>query len=102
MNLIQNLLDTLFSGTNDKILPENKNENKLQKQASLRTRIQFVEEYEALVKVYGNFSALELNLQELLLIVPRKRARIEAYQGLVNWLAKEQNIKLRIKSRKSK
>ena len=41
-------------------------------------------------------------LKELLDVCPRKRRRIEAYQGLTNYLDKKYGITLIIKSRKTK
>lgn len=44
---------------------------------------------------------IDVSLQEILIICPRRRPRIEAYQGLVNELQR-MGIKLRITSRKTK
>lgn len=45
---------------------------------------------------------IELELSELLEILPRERRRKDAYDKLVKFLADEMNIKLTIKSRRSK
>ena len=42
---------------------------------------------------------IEIELSELLEILPRERRRKDAYNKLVNFLADEMNIKLTIKSR---
>ena len=42
---------------------------------------------------------IELELSELLEILPRERRRKDAYDKLVKFLAEEMNIKLNIKSR---
>ena len=44
---------------------------------------------------------IEIELSELLEILPRKRRRKDAYDKLVKFLADEMNIKLTIKSRRS-
>ena len=45
---------------------------------------------------------IEIELSELLEILPRERRRKDAYDKLVKFLADEMNIKLTIKSRRSK
>lgn len=65
----------------------------------------FGSDVEALLKKHGNFTnglSIEETLQELLKICPRKRARIDAYQGLVSYLNSEYGVRLIIKSRKTK
>lgn len=103
MNLIQNLYDAFFSFRIDsgaptmeeKKAPENKTE------IPPHTKVPFTKELEVLVERYGEFETLEVELQELLTVLPRRRARVDSYNRLVGWLAK-QNIELRIKSRKNK
>lgn len=53
---------------------------------------------------YGNLEGLtiEITLQKLLTIVPRKRERADAYKGLVSRLKKDYNCNLIINSRKKK
>ena len=46
--------------------------------------------------------SIEIELSELLEILPRERRRKDAYDKLVKFLADEMNIKLTIKSRRSK
>lgn len=65
----------------------------------------FGSDVEALQKKHGNFInglSIEETLQELLKICPRKRPRIDAYQGLVSYLNSEYGVRLIIKSRKTK
>lgn len=59
---------------------------------------------EILMKRYGNLEGLtiEIQLQKLLTIVPRKRERADAYKGLVSRLKKDYNCNLIINSRKKK
>ena len=45
---------------------------------------------------------IEIELSELLEVLPRERRRKDAYDKLVKFLADEMNIKLTIKSRRSK
>ncbi len=47
-------------------------------------------------------SVLSIKLSELLTVIPRERRRIDAYKGLVQYLANEQGIILNITSRKTK
>ena len=44
---------------------------------------------------------IETTLQDLLSIAPRHRQRVDAYNGLVNYLFTQYGVKLTIKSRKS-
>ncbi len=60
---------------------------------------------EALEANFGSFKTglcIETTLQELLQICPRKRPRIEAYQGLISHLKARYETTLIIKSRKTK
>lgn len=99
MNLITNLLDCFFSST---ITTVEKNTLPLKKEKiPPHTKVPFTKELEVLVERYGEFETLEVELQELLAVLPRRRARVDSYNMLVKWLEK-QNIKLKIKSRKTK
>lgn len=56
---------------------------------------------------YGDLSSLaglsiSLTLKEALEIMPRERRRVDAYEGLKNYLKREYGIELIIKSRKTK
>lgn len=59
---------------------------------------------EALEAEFGslNSTGLSISLQDLLQICPRKRPRIEAFQGLISYLKAEYGATLTIKSRKTK
>ena len=59
---------------------------------------------ESLEARFGSLKSTELciNLSDLLQICERKRKRIEAYQGLINYLKAEYDATLMIKSRKTK
>ncbi len=61
----------------------------------------------ALEEKYGSLSLLTglsitLPLKEALEIMPRNRRRIDAYEGLRNYLKREYGIELTIKSQKTK
>lgn len=65
----------------------------------------FREDVEVLVKYIGEKHflsglSIEVTLDELLAVVPRKRRRTEAYNALVKYLREERNILLTIKSRR--
>ena len=61
----------------------------------------------ALQEKYGSLSSLaglsiNLTLKEVLEIMPRNRRRVDAYEGLKNYLKREYGIELIIKSRKTR
>ena len=73
--------------------------------ASKRVPDDFSADVEAIQAKYGKFTTglcIEARLQDLLLICPRKRPRIDAYQKLIDYLAAEYDVTLIIKSRKTK
>ena len=47
-------------------------------------------------------TCIDITLQELLQIIPRRRRRIDAYRGLQRALSKRRGVTLRIKSNKTK
>ncbi len=49
-----------------------------------------------------NGRCIEITLQDLLQIIPRKRRRIDAYRGLQRALSERRGVTLRIKSNKTK
>ena len=61
----------------------------------------------ALQEKYGSLSSLaglsiNLTLKEALEIMPRNRRRVDAYEGLKNYLKREYGIELIIKSRQTR
>ena len=66
----------------------------------------YEKDVEALRKRYGeNFKTglcIELTLKEALEIIPRERARVDAYTGLISFLKGKLGITLNLKSQKSK
>lgn len=102
MNLVQNLYDAFFSSriNSDAPTTEEKNTLPLKKEIPPHTKVPFSHELKMLVERYGEFETLEVELQELLTVLPRRRARVDSYNMLVKWLEK-QNIVLKIKSRKT-
>ncbi len=61
---------------------------------------------EALRDMYGeNFKTglcINITLQEALMIIPKERARVDAFRGLISFLKAKMGIELNIKSQKSK
>ena len=61
---------------------------------------------EALREMYGeNFKtglSINLTLQEALKIMPKERARVDAYTGLISFLKNKLGIELTIKSQKTR
>lgn len=102
MNLVQNLYDAFFSSriNSDSPTTEEKNTLPLKKEIPPHTKVPFSQELKMLVERYGEFTELEVELQELITVLPRRRTRVDSYNRLVGWLAK-QNIVLNIKSRKT-
>lgn len=73
--------------------------------ASKRVPDDFSADVEAIQAKYGKFTTglcIEARLQDLLLICPRKRPRIDAYLKLIEHIAAEYEVTLIIKSRKTK
>ena len=67
----------------------------------------YKEDVATLEEKYGSLSSLTglsitLTLKEALEIMPRNRKRIDAYEGLRNYLKREYGIELTIKSQKTK
>lgn len=102
MNLVQNLYDAFFSSTIssgapstvEKKAPKNKTEIPPHKTP-------FAEELKLLENKYGYFEELTISLQDILLLLPRRRERVDAYRGLVSYAAKKGKTII-IKSRKTK
>lgn len=71
-----------------------------------RSKGKFDADIKALEKKCGSLNTpelcIEMTLQDLLSICPRKRPRVDAYRGLVSHLKKEFGLQLIIKSRKTK
>lgn len=86
--------------------------NRLEKAApSVTARKDSTEKYRkdivALEERYGKLStqtgvSINLTLREALTLMPRNRKRIDAYEGLRNYLKREYGIELTIKSQKTK
>ena len=65
------------------------------------------EDIAALEEKYGELStqtglSVTLTLKEALVLMPRNRKRVDAYDGLKSFLKQEYGIELTIKSQKSK
>lgn len=81
-----------------------------EKTAEVKEEIKIPRKYqddiETLREIYGeNFKTglcINLTLQEALKTMPRERARIDAYTGLISFLKEKMAIELNIKSRKTK
>lgn len=66
----------------------------------------YKKDIEALPKMNGeNFKTglcINITLQEALMIIPKERARVDAFRGLISFLKGKMGIELNIKSQKSK
>ena len=66
----------------------------------------YQDDIETLQEIYGeNFKTglcINLTLKQALEIMPRERARVDAYTGLISFLKGKMGITLNIKSQKSK
>jgi hypothetical protein len=109
--IFSNLMNALF-GTNSRpdIVDETQEgavpvvEKEISPSAPLPTTGKYDADVEALRNKHGNFTGLciEETLQDLLNICPRKRPRVDAYQGLVSYLKVMYGVTLIIKRRKTK
>ena len=107
--LIENLNSILFGSTRNCVGPKRQETktirpDEIAKTDSKTTKpLKYQNDLEALKNEYGELpTELCIDLQELLRICPRDRRRIDAYSGLVSYLEKEEGIKLKITSRKTK
>lgn len=66
----------------------------------------YKKDIETLRDMYGeNFKTglcINITLQEALMIIPKERARVDAFRGLISFLKGKMGIELNIKSQKSK
>ena len=100
--LIKNLF-SLFGGSYQTGRSDDASPNVIEeKESKVIIPEKFKDDIERLTK-YGvelkSGLCIEIELSELLEILPRERRRKDAYNKLVNFLADEMNIKLTIKSR---
>ena len=100
--LIKNLF-SLFGGSHQEGRSDNASPNVIEEKESIVIIPErFKDDIERLTK-YGvelkSGLCIEIELSELLGIVPRVRRRKDSYDKLVKFLADEMNIKLMIKSR---
>lgn len=107
--LIENLNSILFGSTRNCVGPKRQETKTIQPDEIAKTDsktmkpLKYQNDLEALKNEYGELpTELCIDLQELLRICPRDRRRIDAYSGLVSYLEKEEGIKLKITSRKTK
>lgn len=103
MNLVQNLYDAFFSSriNSDAPTTEEKNTQPMKEEITLHHKTPFAEELKLLENKYGYFEELTISLQDILLLLPRRRERVDAYRGLVSYAAKKGKTII-IKSRKTK
>lgn len=69
------------------------------------TKEKYSDDIKALTEKYGELKTglcIEIELSELLNIIPRDRRRIDAYRGLISYLQEKYGVILNIKSRKTK
>lgn len=99
--MFMNLFNSLFGGSQGKCTPDRP---LACKDVSEKTS-KYSDDIKALTEKYGEFKTglcIELDLSELLNIVPRERRRIDAYRGLISHLQEKYGVTLTIKSRKTK
>lgn len=81
-----------------------------EKSAEIQEEIKIPKKYqndiETLREMHGeNFKTglcINITLQEALMIIPKERARVDAFRGLISFLKAKMGIELNIKSQKSK
>ena len=110
--MFSNLMNALFGTNTRPDLVEQKQEvavpvveKEISPSVPLPTTGKYDADVEALQKKWGTFDTalcIEETLQDLLVLCPRNRPRIDAYQGLVSYLKAEYGVTLTIKSRKRK
>lgn len=69
------------------------------------TKEKYSDDIKALTEKYGELRTglcIEIELSEILNIVPRDRRRIDAFRGLISYLQEKYGVTLTIKSRKTK
>lgn len=104
--MILELLRTFFSDrTADKEKDMREENNPLsaaaEKDESRKDR--YEADIKALMSLYGEgVTSIDIELQDLLKIVPRNRKRIDAYDGLRSYLMKNYGLRLNITSQKTK
>lgn len=109
--MLGNLMNIFFDGTLEESSERQVRETTpdvIEKSSTIAKPIpeKYKEDVEALRKRYGeNFKTglcIDLTLKEALEIIPRERARVDAYTGLISFLKGKKGITLIIKSQKSK
>ena len=98
--MFMNLLGSLFGGSQGKGTPDRPWACKdVSEKAS-----KYSDDIKALTEKYGELKTglcIEIELSELLNVIPRERRRIDAYRGLISHLHEKYGVTLTIKSRKT-
>ncbi|MGM9776726.1 MAG: hypothetical protein ACI3ZD_00100 [Prevotella sp.] len=106
--LIENLYQLDYMGVSSWKSPNEAGKNK---QHQVNARIIIPEKYEADIKALCEYSrittlkegmTINITLQEILKICPRKRHRIDSYSTLVRYLREQLGVELVITSNKTK
>lgn len=100
------ILESIILGENDDFLRGRKASDRPDDTTQIITQVvpdKFREDMELLETHFGKNSfesglTIEVTLNELLSIIPRKRRRTDAYNALVKYLKDERNIVLNIKT----
>ena len=109
--MLGNLMNIFFDGTLEESSERQVRETTpdvIEKSSTIAKPIpeKYEKDIEALQARYGDsFSTgfcIDLTLKEALEIIPRERARADAYIGLISFLKRKMGITLIIKSQKSK
>lgn len=91
---------------NTKAVPDVIEEKTAEIQEEIKIPKKYQNDIEALREMYGeNFKTglcINLTLKQALEIMPRERARVDAFRGLISFLKGKMGITLNIKSQKSK
>lgn len=103
--MIFELLRTFFSDRADKEKNMKVENNPLSvaTETSGSRKDRYEADTKALMNLYGEgVTCIDIELQDLLRIVPRNRKRIDAYDGLRSYLMKNYGLRLNITSQKTK
>ena len=100
--MLFNLIQALF-GEGSTVTPESQVNDTAPKDGSMMNDEKPLSEIQRLERKYGELhegKVIETTLQEILTVIPKKRARTDAYDSLVRQLERDYKVKLIITSRK--
>ncbi|RHV89627.1 hypothetical protein [Culturomica massiliensis] len=100
--MFANLIHSLFGGFKENLTNPSvacQEDNPKTSEEKYKTEIQALTDYFGELK---NGVCIEIELSQLLQIIPKDRRRIDAYRGLISYLHEQYGVTLTIKSRKTK